>query len=230
MADKVGEARRSLGLRREVEAILTADDFEESLDKLGSFPLRLVVSPLLSFILSIDEKIKWRAVTAMGVVVKRMAQEDMEGARIVMRRLMWSLNDESGGIGWGAPETMGEIMAREPKLAEEYINILLSYIRSDGNPLENDLLERGAMWGLGRVAKVQPHLLKGSGKHFIALLRSSDPVKRGLAAWILAIIREEVTNEDLEPLSYDHAVISIYDEGKLHSYRISELIEALRKS
>lgn len=25
----------------------------------------------------------------------------MDSARIVMRRLMWSLNDESGGIGWG---------------------------------------------------------------------------------------------------------------------------------
>jgi len=36
---------------------------------------------------------------------------------------MWSLNDESGGIGWGAPEAMGAIMARHTGLADEYANI-----------------------------------------------------------------------------------------------------------
>jgi len=56
----------------------------------------------------------------------------MESARVIMRRLMWSLNDESGGIGWGAPEAMGEIMARHEQLTKEYSAILGSYIREDG--------------------------------------------------------------------------------------------------
>lgn len=53
-----------------------------------------------------------------------------------MCRLMWTLNDESGGIGWGAPETMAEAMACHPHIAEEYVCILLFYIREDGNFLE----------------------------------------------------------------------------------------------
>ena len=53
------------------------------------------------------------------------------------RRLIWSLNDESGGIGWGAPEAMGEILARSEKLSCEFYCILLAYIREDGTPLEN---------------------------------------------------------------------------------------------
>ena len=31
---------------------------------------------------------------------------------------MWTLNDESGGIGWGSPEVMGEILAAHKGLAE----------------------------------------------------------------------------------------------------------------
>ncbi|MEA3417440.1 MAG: hypothetical protein U9R02_15080 [Thermodesulfobacteriota bacterium] len=53
----------------------------------------------------------------MGVVVSNLADHDMESARVIMRRLIWNLNDESGGIGWGSPEAMGEIMARNNRLA-----------------------------------------------------------------------------------------------------------------
>ena len=59
----------------------------------------------------------------MGALVFSLAEQDMESARVVMRRLMWNLNDESGGIGWGSPEAMGEIMARHSGLAEEYSKI-----------------------------------------------------------------------------------------------------------
>ena len=55
----------------------------------------------------------------MGAVVAHLAEKDMESARVVMRRLMCSLNDESGGIGWGAPEAMGEIIASHEGLASE---------------------------------------------------------------------------------------------------------------
>jgi len=53
----------------------------------------------------------------MGRVVSSLAEKDMESARVVMRRLMWNLNEESGGIGWGCPEAMGETMARSAPLA-----------------------------------------------------------------------------------------------------------------
>ena len=69
----------------------------------------------------------------MGAVVEKLAWEDMEGARVIMRRLMWSLNEESGGIGWGAPEAMAEIMARHLELAREYSHMLISYMDYEGN-------------------------------------------------------------------------------------------------
>jgi len=45
------------------------------------------------------------------MVISNLTEKEMESARVIMRRLMWSLNDESGDIGWGAPEAMAEIIA-----------------------------------------------------------------------------------------------------------------------
>jgi hypothetical protein len=90
-----------------------------------------------------EEKVKCAAVKAMGAVVAKLADHNMEAARIIVRRLMWNLNDESGGIGWGSPEAMGEILARHRGLAGEYAHILISYIREDGNYLENQVLQEG---------------------------------------------------------------------------------------
>jgi hypothetical protein len=77
-----------------------------------------------------------------------------------MRRMIWNLNDESGGIGWGSPETMGESMACHNRLAGEYHRILVSYIRPDGNFLEHPELQKGLLWGLARLAAVQPELAR----------------------------------------------------------------------
>ena len=91
--------------------LLGQDDFESALETIRRMTGRQAVNPLFSFLYSGDEKIRWRAVTAMGVVVGHLADTAMESARVVMRRFMWNLNDESGGIGWGSPEAMGEITA-----------------------------------------------------------------------------------------------------------------------
>ena len=98
-------------LKRKVLELLRDDDFEKSIDRICQLPPRQAVNPLFSFFYNADELIRWRAITAMGAVVSRLADQDMESARIIMRRLMWNLNDESGGIGWGSHEAMGEIMA-----------------------------------------------------------------------------------------------------------------------
>ncbi len=181
--------RRQFGpLRARVAELLHTDDFAVRLSEWSQFAPRQVISPLLSFLYSTDEQVKWRAVTAVGMVVAEMAEEDMEAARTVMRRLMWSLNDESGGIGWGAPEAMGEIMARQRQLAEEYYCILVSYICDAGNRLEHDLLECGVLWGLGRLAQVRPELLRESLCHISRYLQSQDPRQRGLAAWALGFL------------------------------------------
>ena len=77
-----------------------------------------------------------------------------------MRRLMLSVTEESGGIGWNTPEAMGEIMARSENLAHEYHKMLISYTEGGGNELDFEGLQKSVIAGLKRLGKVRPELTK----------------------------------------------------------------------
>ncbi len=210
-------------LKKKILELLNHVDFEKGLKEICRLPAKQVVSPLFSFFYHKNQLIKWRAITAMGVVVSSLAEHNMEAARIVMRRLIWNLNDESGGIGWGSPEAMGEIMARHSRLAEEYHKILISYIMPDGNFIEHEVLQRGVLWGLGRLAHARPHLIKDSAKLLLPYMESQDPTLRGLAAWTVGIFNCKTTNMLLKRLEGDEAILTIYLDGRLEEVTVGKL-------
>ncbi len=221
-------------LKKLLRPLLASPDFEEALKGLAVPPER-IINPLLCFLYSTEEDIKWRAVRGVGIVVAAMAEKHMEAARVIMRRFLWSLNDESGGIGWGAPEAMGEIMAESRALAGEYHLILLSYIDENGNLLENDELERGVMWGINRLAQKRPELLREWTGPVLAQLRSRDPVKRGLALRTLLLLAEKsrgtVETERMRPLVLplieDQTQISVFQDGAFVEHKIACLASQL---
>jgi len=186
--------QRGHSLKKRVLELLRRDDLDAAVEELCGLPLRAVVNPLFSFIQQGDEKVKWAAVKAMGAAVAKLAGHDMEAARIVVRRLMWNLNDESGGIGWGSPEAMGEILARHAGLAGEYAHILISYIREDGNYLENQVLQGGVLWAIGRVGEVYPELVGDAVPHLFRYLDSSNVAHRRLAATALGLLAGQDAN------------------------------------
>ena len=198
--EKLDRELKGRDFKRHVIDLLKADDFAGVLETFRSYPARRVINPLFSCLCSTEPEIKWRAITALGAVVANLAKDDMESARVVMRRMIWNLNDESGGIGWGVPETMGEVMARHEGLAREYVNILVSYIREDGNFLEHEPLQQGVLWGLGRLAQTSPELLQDAVPHLHPFLSSEDATQRGLAAWILGLLGGPQCESELEPL------------------------------
>jgi hypothetical protein len=210
-------------LKDNVLALLGSDNFDQSLHELCQLPARQVINPLFSFLLSSDEQTRWRAVTAMGAVVANLAEKDMESARVVVRRLMWSLNDESGGIGWGAPEAMGEIIASHEGLAKEYASVLISYVREDGNFLEYEPLQRGAVWGIGRATQARPHLVQDAGPHLLLFLESPDATVRGLAAWAVGLLGAEAARPQLEALLEDGAEVPLYIDARLVLRRVCDL-------
>jgi len=227
--EKTNRKCRGRDLKRRVLNLLRAEDISQGLEEIGSLPGRRVINPLFSFLCSTDPQIKWRAVKSIGEVVKNIAEEDMESARVIMRRMIWNLNDESGGIGWGLPEAMGEVMAQHQGLAGEYVMILESYIREDGNFLEHEPLQRGVLWGLGRLAQERPELLKNATPHLRPFLSSADAVLRGLAAWTMGLIGGSQDNGALAALESDETEVTLYLNGTERSYRISELArKALR--
>jgi hypothetical protein len=214
-------------MRCSVERLLRSTAPLSESDEWPRAPDQQLVNYLLSFLFHPVPTVKWRTVTALGIVVNRMAHESMESARNIMRRLIWSLNDESGGIGWGSAETMGEIMAVNEPLAREYHCILLSYVQKDGNPLENPLLERGVLWGVGRLARERPELVEGCGCHLVPYLRSEDPIHRGYALWALGFLKEAIPVRVLAPLREDGTEVQIYEGDGLGMFRIGDLARRL---
>jgi hypothetical protein len=217
-------------LKKEILSLLNNDKFEKSLEAVCLMPARQAVNPLFSFLCHKDELIKWRAVTAMGAVVAGLAREDLESSRIVMRRLMWNLNDESGGMGWGSPEALGEIMARHGELAKEYASILVSYIDKAGNYLEHEILQRGVLWGLGRLAHARPEFVGNAGDYLLPFLRSEDSYHRGLAAWVAGAISSKTIKPLLAHLIGDDAGITIFINMRMVEHTVGQLAaEALSR-
>jgi hypothetical protein len=208
-----------------VAAFLQAEDPKKGLHDIRRLPPRQVVNPLFSFLCSLDEPLKWRAITAMGKVISDLAGPDMESARVVMRRFIWQLNDESGGIGWGCPESMAEAMAQNKNLAEEFGCLLISYIQPDGNYLEHPVLQRGVLWGVGRFANRRPQCARHAAGHLVAYMESADPTLRGLAAWAAGPIAGRAMVSDLRKLIQDQGRLTLYRKGQIMTYTVGQLAQ-----
>jgi hypothetical protein len=159
----------------------------------------------------------------MGSVLSDLAAFDLESARVVMRRFIWNLNDESGGIGWGCPESMAEAMARNEKLAAEYACILISYIQPDGNYLEHEGLQRGVLWGVGRLAHSRPQCMQAATEFLLSYMKSEEPYLRGLAAWAVSPILNAAAIHCLRQLTRDPAELMLYRNGAITQYSVGHL-------
>ena len=184
--------------------------------------------------------LRWWAITCMGAQIARLAEENMEEARIMMRRFLWSLNDESGGIGWGAPESMAaEVMCNHAALAEEYVHMLISYMREDGDELHQDgnyiehpLLQRGLLWAVARLAECKPELLltRGADKDVLPYLDSSDAEVRGLAALACGRLGIAEAKDGLYRLCQETTTFPLYHAGTLTQVRLNELAQKALKT
>jgi hypothetical protein len=222
----------SRAFKKALSEILKSSNLEKICEEISRVPYAGTVGPLFSFLLATDPIIKWRAVFALGFVVSRMAEEEIESARVVMRRLMWQLNDESGGIGWGCPEAMGEIMARSEKMAEEYAHVLRSYSNEEGNFIEHEPLQEGVLWALGRLAGTRPAMVRPAGGDIFKFLKSKVISVRGLALWILSFLDEDLPKDRLEivkRLCSDEGKFNIFVDGNLMDFTVGELARALLK-
>jgi len=211
---------RKGGLR----ALLAGDDWRERLAELDAVPARELPGPLFSLLLDKDELVRWRAVEAFGRTVARMAEsaqpgEGPEAARVVLRQCLWRMNEESGGLGWGIPETLGEILARNERLAREFHRVLASYVREqtrgEGNYLEHAGLRRGVFWGLGRLAQEFPGLLADEIGTLRAGLQDEDGANRGLAARVLGLVGVQAAREDIGALVDNPAPVTLFEGGGL---------------
>jgi HEAT repeat protein len=184
-----------------------------------------VVSGLIGLLADVNESIKWRAVKAIGQVAARIFPEDPEKVKRVLRQLIWNLNDESGGIGWGMPEALGEILGAIPGLQEEYLCLLIAYISEERCFIENEQIQKGVIWGLGRIKDFDDCLKTRAVPFLLKALKNSHPEMQGTTAWAVGEmgIREAVPI--LETLKTEDRRIKIYFNASYQEKSIRQWAE-----
>jgi len=116
-------------------------------------------------------------------------------------------------------------MARHEGLALGYAHILASYIREDGCFLEHPPLQRGVLWGLGRLAQSRPELLNDVPFHLRPFLTSEDATLRALAARLFGLLGGGESYPEMKDLLEDETEVTIYLHGTQQVRRVRDLAE-----
>ncbi len=204
--------------------------------------LQEYVSPLLSFLLR--HEVRWQSIWSFGLLMDLIAQKDKEQARNIMRRLMWSMNEESGNIGWGIPECMASCFAKNALLASEYAKILYSYAidtGDDDNFIEHEPLRLGVYWGIAHMARSLPSSINKSLATLASALAEANPQAKIIALWgILGMLQakdikaqmhlipdvlKDITRLATQCLNEDDAQAEIFDMQELKVYYMHSLAQ-----
>ena len=160
---------------------------QASWEEFSSLERTALLNALLAALNRPEEEVRRRAGEMLGRAVADMAEEGEEGegleaARNIMRRLTWSLNDESGAVGWGAAEGMAEIMARVPVLAREFSAVLVFQLRDDPGSPDFPPLVKSALRAVARIGRADRAHIAGAAQHLERFSKDPDPEIRDLAA------------------------------------------------
>lgn len=142
---------KQLDLKKSIHHALESND----LNAIASMAIknRKAISLLVRIAYDKDTLIGWRAIKAVGLIAEGLAPNDPEFLRELIRKLLWSLNDESGGIGWAAPELIGEVIASSPQSFKELIPPLTQAFDA-----EEATFRPGVVYALGRIAETAPEI------------------------------------------------------------------------
>ena len=85
-------------LKEEIRDALFEGDFAKVVQR--ALENKKVFSILISFTYDKESILCWRAIEAMGKAAGAVAERDPSTVRNIVQRLLWSMGEESGGIGW----------------------------------------------------------------------------------------------------------------------------------
>lgn len=158
------EAVREILLKRDITGLV-----EYSLQD------KNILRTLSTLLYDSDPLVVRRAIEGLGRVSKKMGEKGLEPVRRLIRQLLWSMNDESGSIGWYAPEAIGEILYNSPTLQGEYLPILISN-------LETEPFGAGICRAMARISGRFPGAVKPFAGELRKSLEAADIKESGWAA------------------------------------------------
>jgi hypothetical protein len=171
---------------------------------------------LQSLLYDAEDLVGWRTVEALGRVAGVRAREGIEAVRELLRRVLWLMNDESGGLLRAGPQVMGAVLAHVPALRREFGTIVASF-------LEEEPFRVGARWALWRLAVEAPDVVAQEAARLAASCADPDPAVRGHAAAAL-----RAAGGDVAPFTHDEAAFTLFDHrtGELRTLSVADATRA----
>ncbi|HET6513610.1 MAG TPA: hypothetical protein VFG09_00465 [Thermodesulfovibrionales bacterium] len=206
-------------LKDEIKDALKRKDFE------GVIGLALKNKKVLSILISLaydkEDVLCWRAIEAMGKAAGAVAEEDPSAVRNIVQRLIWSVREESGSIGWSAPEMLGEIVRNSPAAFADIPSIILSFH-------EEEMFLKGVLWAMGRLAEAGlVHHVTGAAELSMACLNHNDPQVRCLAAIAACHMKLGGAKDAISRMISDTERITIYEDHELRAETVGDIMKSV---
>jgi len=199
--------------KKEIIRLLKEENFD---GLLKLYPNKKILSILLPLTYNKKDPISWLAIETIGVITKELSASNPEAVRNFVGRLLWMIRDESGGIGWSAPEILGEIVRNNPMLCSDIATIIASFH-------EEEMLRQGVLWAIGRIGTTSTEMVEYAIPRILPYLHSPDPTIRGYTAWALGEIGAAEAINELEKLKNDKDSIVFYENRTLKEKTVGEV-------
>lgn len=200
-------------IKQEVHLLLTQRDYDRLLDMCQAD--RRYWKILRSFSKENDDSTTWPAIEATALLMQRWWKlGDTDRVVDYIRRQFWSINDESGEIGWNAPAIVAEIIIAIPELLVPNGSIMIS------RALEEPPLVKSGLWGIGRLGTKITESVERFQDLVLAAFKSDDPEIIGYAAWALGEAKFPLALSYLESLQDRQELVQIYIDGQFQGKSI----------
>lgn len=196
-------------MKNRLAAALNSQDYEE-VARLA-LTERQALRKLMTMAGDKSDVLSWRAIEAMGIAAGAVAQHNTQRVRNLVQRILWSAREESGGMGWSAPELLAEIACASPKQFADIPPIIVSLHTED----EEKVFLKGVLWAIARMALAGIRDVPGAEEVVLASLDSDDPQVRGLAVRAAVIAGASASREKMQKIAADDSRFIIYEDGEL---------------
>lgn len=210
-------------LKNELRHALLAQDYERiaalALDDNRTF------GKLVALAYNKDDLLCWRAIEAMGVAAQAVAAENREAVRNIVQRILWSAREESGGMGWSAPELLAEIAIAAPRYFPDIPPIIVSLHSED----EEGVFLKGVLRAVGRMGEAGITDIADCDQLIRKSLEHDDPAVRGLAVWAAKRAGVDAV-ETIGGMTGDEGKFRLYEDGELVQTTVGALARKTLKA
>jgi hypothetical protein len=216
---KVKTKEDGRNVKKKIKAFLEDKDYES----ITAIALqdKSALSRLISLSYDKEDEISWRAMEAMGKVTHAMMPSRVDAVRDVIRRLLWSMGEESGGIGWSSAELLGEIISASAEEFADIIPIVWSF-------KEEDMFRAGVVRAMWRIGSAAPEKITFVFEDIEPLFVDKDPNVRAYALLLASLCNDKLfVSSAYDRLKNDESSVMLYRNGDLTATTIAEIAEGI---